>query len=214
MHDSACQGLITGDQFIRSRWSRSVVAEGWRSAGAEGRDRLASQWEAISFSHWLVNGRAMVRPFTAHLHEDYIILLNIFLVRSRSILPYTPIYICSYHTIPICSSHFRSFFVFHHITTWHDIEEANELVERLVHVQYQSLVADPVGKPSEAQAQSTDGGLGGLWSGGCQPKVLETDGICIKNACNPGSEGGFGMIIWWYCPAWKHVYLEMDSRIP
>lgn len=98
MHDSACQGLITGDQFIRSRWSRSVVAEGWRSAGAEGRDRLASQWEAISFSHWLVNGRAMVRLFTAHLHEDYIILLNIFLVRSRSILPYTPIYIYV-HTI-------------------------------------------------------------------------------------------------------------------
>lgn len=78
MHDSACQGLITGDQFIRSRWSRSVGAEGWRSTGAEGRDRLASQWEAISFSHWLVNGRAMVRLFTAHLHEDYIILLNIF----------------------------------------------------------------------------------------------------------------------------------------
>lgn len=120
MHDSACQGLITGDQFIRSRWSRSVVAEGWRSAGAEGRDRLASQWEAISFSHWLVNGRAMVRLFTAHLHEDYIILLNIFLVRSRSILPYTPIYI--YMFIPYYTHMFFPFQVFfcfsphHHLT--------------------------------------------------------------------------------------------------
>ena len=79
-----------------------------------------------------------------------------------------------------------------------DIEEANELVERLVHVQYQSLVADPVGKPSVAprRQSTTDGGLGGLSTGGCQPKVLETDGICVQNACNAGSEGGFGMIIW------------------
>ena len=89
-----------------------------------------------------------------HIHIRGYITTYIYIYLFIYLFIHTIQYQC---IIPIFSSHFRPCFL---ITS---PEEAQELVERLVHVQYQSLVADPVRKPSVAQSR---------WS------ALQTHGMC------------------------------------